>query len=126
MPTLNLSVSPSLTAVPNQNTTLYVTPSTDFGATSYAYQWKKGASVISGATSSSYFFEPVLGDGATYTCLVSGFVGASLSATATSAGIGVTIRADSSIFDRWTPKGANPLNESGQERFSRMRNLGYC
>jgi hypothetical protein len=133
--TLILTSQPAsaLSAVPNQSTTFTVAASANYNVVSYSYQWKRGASVIAGATDPSYGFEPALADtGLTYTCVVSG-----LSATSTgnvaqayviSSGVVLTVAADTSIFNRWTPKtnDPNPLKESGKERFLRMRNLGYC
>jgi hypothetical protein len=135
MATLTLPTQPNatLSVVPNQNTTFVVTASADYNVVSYSYRWEKDDVAIAGATSDVYSFEPALADdGKTFTCVVSG-----LSATSTgnvaqayiiSTGVELTVAADTSIFSNWTPKAndPNPLNESGKERFLRMRNLGYC
>lgn len=123
----------TLSVVPNQNTTFSVAASANFNVASYSYQWKKGASNISGATSSTYFFEPSLSDnGSTFTCVVSG-----LSATSSgnvpqafviSTGVTLTVTADSGPYAMHVQgpvANANPLKESGKERFLRLRNLGY-
>jgi hypothetical protein len=143
MATVILTSQPTtLSVVPNQNTTLTEVASADFNVSSYTYQWRRsataggaiGASVaISGATDSSYFFEPVSGDdNYKYYCVVNGLSatssGFTSQASVSSTGLTLTVAADTSVFDRWTPKAGDPnlLNESGKERFTRMRHLGYC
>ena len=124
----------TLSVVPNQNTTLTVAASANFNVVSYSYQWKKGASNISGATSSSYFFEPALADnGSTFTCVVSGLsatsAGNAAQAYVISTALTLTVAADTSKYARHVTAGpvaaVNRTNESGQERFLRLRNLGY-
>ena len=130
----------SLSVVPNQNTTFTVAASTDVLNSTFTYQWRKtpsGGSIgnINGATSASYTFEPTLADnGAVYTCRVDAMSATSSNPAATQANasfspaLALTVAADETTFARWTPKAddPNPLNESGPERFRRMRNLGYC
>lgn len=144
MPSVILTSQPTtLSVVPNQNTTLTVVASADFNSTGYTYQWKRSATAggligaavnISGATNPSYSFEPALvDDGFKYYCSVAALSTTSAGpnqsvATVNSTGLTLTVAADATVFARWTPKpnDPNPLNESGQERFRRMRNLGYC
>lgn len=144
MPSVILTSQPTtLSVVPNQNTTLTVVASSDFIPTGYTYQWKRSATAggvigsavnINGATKSSYSFEPALVDnGFKYYCAVAALSTTSAGpnqsvATVNSTGLTLTVAADATTFARWTPKAndPNPLKESGQERFRRMRNLGYC
>jgi hypothetical protein len=143
MPSVILTTQPAstLSVVPKQNTTFTVVASADFPVTGYTYQWKKAAAGgaigsatnISGATNNSYFFEPASGDnGFKYYCTVNALSatssGPASQASVNSTGIALTVAADATTFARWTPKSndPNPLNESGPERFRRMRNLGYC
>ena len=127
MPDLTFTLTPNPTAVPLQNVTLSVTPSADFAPSSYSYQWRLGGSTIAGASGPSYKFDASTSLGfSTYTCSVSGLASnGALSYAETTNGILVRVVADASIFSRHLPKGANHLNESGQERFARLRNLGY-
>lgn len=127
---LTFTQSANLTAVPLQNVTLFVTPSANFTARRYLYQWKLNGSNISNANSDVFTFDaPSVGE-YTYTCAVTGLtgVGGTIFAYAETSSPGTVLKvvADTSIFDRHLPKGANPLNESGRERFLRIRNLGYC
>lgn len=123
----------TLSVVPNQNTTLTVAPSANFNVSSYTYQWKKNGTNITGATSASYSFEPALGDNnATYACVVNGLSATSSGnvsqANQSSDTLTLTVAVDTGTFAKWTPKSGQPntLNESGEERFKRMRHLGYC
>ena len=125
----------TLSRVPNQNTTLTVVASSNAGATSFIYQWKianangTNPNNITGATSSSYFFEPSI---ATHNnkilfCAVSGNGGESAGYT-NSVLLTCTVAADAGPYARHVtgPVAAvNRTNESGQERFLRLRNLGY-
>jgi hypothetical protein len=134
MPSVILTSQPSstLSVVPNQNTSFTVAASADFAA-SYVYQWKRGASNISGATSSTYAFEPALADNSlVYTCSVSAMsatsTGTFAQATVVSTGTTLTVTADSSVYSKWVlgaVAAVNPSKESGKERFLRMRHLGY-
>lgn len=125
MPNITLTQSTSMNAVPLQNITLSVTPSANFAPATYLYQWKADSSNIAGAVAPTYKFDAP-SSSTTYTCVVSGLSSGALQDTQTTANIVLTIAADASIFSRHLPKGANPLNETGQERFLRIRNLGYC
>lgn len=123
----------TLSVVPNQNTTFTVQASSNINASGYVYQWKRGASNISGATNATYFFEPALADdNVIYTCVVSAMSATSTGnfsqATVTSTGTTLTVAADDGVYFKWS-QGAinnnNPLKESGKERFLRMHHLGY-
>ena len=144
MASVILSTQPAstLSVVPNQNTTFTVAASANFDVTSYSYQWKRSATAggligaaldITGATSSSYKFEPASADnGFKYYCVVTA-TGVEdeepATATVNTTGIALTVATDGSIFSAHV-KGAvaavNPSKESGQERFRRIRHLGYC
>lgn len=125
---ITITTSPSLNVVPLQNVTLSVTPSANFATTGYLYQWLLGGTAVSGATSSSYKFDASSTTGNyTYSCTVSGLSGTGNFVYAkTSGNMVVTVASDTSIFNRHLPKGANPLKETGYERYMRIRNLGYC
>lgn len=111
----------SLTAVPGQNTTFSVTPSADFTSASYSYQWKVNTVDIAGATNSTYFIDPVVGDnGKSFTVSVSALSGSALQATALSDAAVLTVVAESGPFDKFAL-----YPETGKERFLRLRNLGY-
>jgi hypothetical protein len=118
----------TLSVVPNQNTTLTVVASSNFDAT-YAYQWKKDNSHISGATSSVYSFEPALADNSkVFVCMVNALSASTVVASVSSSGLTLTVSTDSSVNARHVSgpvASSNPSNESGTERFLRMRNLGY-
>lgn len=132
----------TLSVVPNQNTTFTVAASANFPVAGYTYQWKKaaaggvigGASNIAGATNASYFFEPASGDnGYKYYCTVNALSatssGNASQASVNTTGVTVTVAADGSIFNRHVSgavAAVNPTKESGQERFRRIRHLGYC
>lgn len=80
------SVAPVITGAATQGTNLTSTNGTWSGSPSFTYQWKRGASNIAGATTSSYTL--VVGDvGATITLVVTATNGGG-SANATSNGIG--------------------------------------
>lgn len=116
----------SVSAVPGQDTTFSVVPSANFSAT-YSYQWKVGGLPISGATSSSYFIDPLIGDNnKSFTVAVSALSAApQLSAivavaTVTSNAAVLTVTEPSypfNLFERG--------NETGVQRFRRLRHLGY-
>ena len=57
-----LTTQPGATiqVVPFQNTTLTVAASANYNVSSYTYQWKRNGTNISGATSASFFLEPVI------------------------------------------------------------------
>lgn len=121
----------TLAVVPNQNTTFNVAVSSNFNVSSYTYQWKKNNVHVAEATTASYSFEPALADdGKVYRCMVSGLSstssGETVTASVTSTGCTLSVAADAGIYFKWTlPAAFNPTNESGEERFHRMRNLGY-
>lgn len=122
---LTFTITPNLTAVPLQDVTLSVSPSSNFSATSYLYQWRAGGTSIAQATNSVYKFDASATT--TYSCAVSGLTGNNVLVYSEVTGnVVVTVKADASIYSRHLPKGANILNESGEERFRRVRNLGYC
>ena len=128
----------TLSRVPNQNTTLTVVASSNTGATNFIYQWRKGprtggaagASVITIQTSAaSFFFEPSIADhnNTVIFCAVSGN-GTGESGYTNSVLLTCTVAADAGPYARHVtgPVAAvNITNESGQERFLRLRNLGY-
>jgi hypothetical protein len=124
MPSVIITSQPtSVSVVPGQNTMFSATPSADFAPAIYSYQWKKNGSNISGATSSSYFIEPLLVDnGSSFTVSVSALSGSPLQSVATilSNAAVLTVAADSSLFAKFAI-----YPESGKERFTRLRNLGY-
>lgn len=123
---LTFTTTPSITAAPLQNVTLSVAPSSNFATSSYLYQWKAGGVDISQATQSVYKFDASVTT--TYTCSVSGLSGMNNSFiySELTPNIVVTVKADTSIFSRHTPRGANQLKETGEERYRRIRNMGYC
>ena len=125
---LSFTISSSLTAVPYQDVTLTVAPSSNFSASGYLYQWKAGGTNVSGAVASLYKFDaPTSAGDTTYTCAVSGLTGSNVFVFAKTTGnIVTTVKADTSTFARHIPKGNNILKESGLERFKRIRNMGYC
>ncbi len=115
------SFTGSVTVVPGQNTTFSVTASANFAPVSYLYQWSVDSNPIPGATSSSYFIDPVLSDdGKVFVVSVSGLSAGSLQETVTSDDAVLTVNSDESRFSKFA-RG----NESGEERFRRLRNLGY-
>lgn len=125
---LTFTLTPNPTAVPLQNVTLSVAPSANFNLSRYSYQWTVGGANINGATQSSYTFDASTSVGfTTYACSVSALAanGTWIFNKTTSNIIVRVLGAETTFFSRHLPKGANHLNESGQERFVRLRNLGY-
>jgi len=123
MATVILTTNPtSVTVVPGQNTTFSAVASADFAPASYQYQWKLNGADISGATNSSYFIDPVIGNnGNRYTVVVSALSGSTVVATVGSSPDAVlTVLAESSPFDKFAV-----YPETGEERFKRLRHLGY-
>jgi hypothetical protein len=113
----------SLSATPGQNTTFSAVASANFSSAVYSYQWSRNSVNIVGATSSSYFIDPLLADnGSSFTVSVSALSGAPLRAvaTATSSAAVLTVLNESGIFAKFAL-----YPESGVERFTRLRNLGY-
>jgi hypothetical protein len=125
---LTFTLTPNPTAVPLQDITLSVAPSANFDLSRYHYQWTLGGSNISGANQASYKFDasPTVGF-TTYAVAVSAMAANNtvIFSKTTSNIIVRVLGEETSIFSRHLPKGANILNESGQERFARLRNLGY-
>jgi len=109
--------------VPGQNVTFSVTPSADFSPASYSYQWKVNTVNIAGATSSTYFIDPVLGDNSkSFTVSVSALSGSPLQAVATvlSDAAVLTVTAETDVYAKFAL-----YPETGKERFLRLRHLGY-
>ena len=124
MPTVIITNQPaSVTVVPGQNTTFSVNASADFSPATYAYQWKRGGVNIPAATTSKYFIEPVIGDNqSSFTVSVSALSGTPLQSVATvnSTTATLSVVADTDIFGKFAI-----YPESGKERFTRLRHLGY-
>lgn len=126
MATVIISTQPvSLSAIPGQNSTFSVTPSADFATATYAYQWKLNTVNITGANSSSYFIDPVIGDnGKSFTVAVSALsataTGIFSQATVTSNAATLTVTAETIPFSNFAI-----YPETGKQRFLRLRNLGY-
>ena len=130
MPSVIITSQPSnVSSVVFQNSTFSVEVSSDMnfnGAfAGYYYQWRKGATSISGANGSSYTLDPLLTDNAsTFSVLVSALsttaTGVFSQATVTSSNANLAVSADNSPFAH-----LSSFPESGQERFARLRNLGY-
>jgi hypothetical protein len=115
------SFTGSVTAVPGQNTTFSVVASANFTPVTYKYQWKVDGSEVSGATNSTYFIDPVLSDnGTTFSVLVSGLSAGVLQDEVESAEATLTVVVEEGRFAKFA-RGS----ESGEERFRRLRNLGY-
>jgi len=115
------SFTGSVTAVPGQNTTFSVVASANFTPVTYLYQWRDGSNPIALANSSSYFIDPATTDNnKTFSVLVSGLSAGVLQQVVTSSPAVLTVIADESKFSKFA-RG----NESGEERFRRLRNLGY-
>lgn len=111
----------SVTVVPGQNTTFSVTVSANFNPVTYLYQWRNGGTLIPGATNSFYFIDPVLTDNnKSFSVLVSGLSAGTLQQTLTSNLALLTVNTDTGRFAKFA-RGS----ESGEERFRRLRNLGY-
>lgn len=114
----------SLTAVPGQNSTFSVVASSDFSAI-YTYQWKLSSgltvSTISGATSSTYVFDPLITDsGKKFLVQLSALSGATVVATLTSNAALITVIEDVKPFDVY-----DLGTETGRERHRRLHLLGY-
>jgi hypothetical protein len=113
----------SATVVPGQNTTFSVNVSSDFSPVVYLYQWKKDSSNIPGATTSSYFINnPTVADfnGKNFSVSVSGLSAGVLQDVELSNNALLTVNSDVSRFAKFA-RGS----ESGEERFRRLKNLGY-
>jgi len=115
------SFTGSVTAVPGQNTTFSVVASANFSPVTYLYQWNVDSNPISGASSSSYFIDPVSVDsGKTFSVRISGLSAGVLQQAIASSDAVLTLVSEEGRFAKFA-KG----NESGQERYTRLRNLGY-
>ena len=115
------SFTGSVTAVPGQNTTFSVVASANFTPSTYLYQWNVDSNPISGATFSSYFIDPVsIDDGKTFSVTVSGLSAGVLQESITSDDAVLTVVSEEGRFAKFA-RG----NESGQERYTRLHNLGY-
>jgi hypothetical protein len=116
----------SVSVVPGQDTTFSVVPSANFSAT-YSYQWRLGGVPIAGATSPSYFIDPLIGDNSkSFTVSVSALSAApQLSATVAMA----TVVSNAAILTVTEPNYPFSVFEKGKEtgvqRFRRLRHLGY-
>ena len=109
------------TAVPGQNTTFSVVASSDFTPVTYQYQWKKGGSDITGATSSSYTIDPTsANNGNQFAVTVSALSSGSVVATVNSNNATLTVTAEATPFDKFAV-----YPETGKERFLRLHHLGY-
>ncbi len=125
--TLTPSAGTTLTDVPfGQDTTFSVVASADFSTATYAYQWKKGGTSISGATGSSYKFDALTTTLGTYTVSVS-----ALSATSEGIFSQATVNSGNIVLSTVAEDTVKPFDtydlgvESGRERHRRMHLLGY-
>lgn len=117
----------SVSVVPGQDTTFSVTASANVAPVTFGYQWKVGGTPITGANSSSYFIDPLIGDNSkSFTVAVSALSAApQLSATVAIA----TVASNAAVLTVTEP--AYPFNifekgnETGVQRFRRLRHLGY-
>jgi|LauGreDrversion4_2_1035121.scaffolds.fasta_scaffold381259_2 hypothetical protein len=105
-----------------QDTTFSVVASADFSTATYAYQWKKGGTSISGAINSSYTFDALASTLGVYTVSVSALSAGVSQAVVNSGNITLSSVAEDTVkpfdvYDRGT--------ESGRERHRRMHHLGY-
>jgi hypothetical protein len=112
---------PVVTAVKGQDTTLTVEASANFSPATLTYQWKKGEAqtTITKATKQTYTFD-ALTNGEIYVVTVTALSGTTPVANVTSDASALTIVTDESVFAKFAV-----FPESGQERFLRLRNLGY-
>jgi hypothetical protein len=125
--TLTPSAGTTLSNVPfGQDTTFSVVASADFSTATYAYQWKKGGTAISGATDNSYKFDALTANLGTYMVSVS-----ALSANGTGTWTQATVNSGNIVFASVAEDAVKPFDtydlgvESGRERHRRMRLLGY-
>jgi hypothetical protein len=115
------SFTGSVTAVPGQNTTFSVVASANFSPATYRYQWNINSNPVSGATSSSYFIDPVsLDTGKTFSVMVSGLSAGVLQQAVLAGPATLTVVSDNTRFAKFA-RGS----ESGKERYTRLHNLGY-
>lgn len=123
MVTANITKTPaSATVVPGQDTTFSVTTSAAFTPTSYTYQWTQDGIPIAGATTSSYSIDPVIGDnGKTFSVGVYALSGLSAGSFATTSNtLTLSVVEDVTVFSKFAV-----YPETGEERFKRLRHLGY-
>jgi hypothetical protein len=110
----------SITVVPGKDTTFTVVGSADFNAT-YGYQWKLGGTPIAGATSNSYFIDPLMtNNGNVFSVSVSALSAGVSLASVNSNNATLTVQEDIPPFNVFD-KG----KETGRERHRRLRLLGY-
>lgn len=81
-PVLNASYPENTTVTVGNSVTAKVSISEDGYPTNYSYQWYKNGSAVSGATSSSYTFDPSVGSTSVY-CIVTNAAGTVTTRTAT-------------------------------------------
>jgi hypothetical protein len=119
----------SVTAVPGQDSTFSVLGSTDYTPLSsidFNYQWYVDDVIITGATSSSYIIDPLIGDSgkeffATVTVLSGETIPLdTLVVELTSNTATLTVNEDVPPFDVF-----DLGSETGRERHRRLRLLGY-
>ena len=119
----------SVTAVPGQNTTFTASGSSNYeplSSITYNYQWYVNDAVIPGATSSSYFIDPLIGDnGKEFKVSVVVLSGEALPlntevVSLTSSAATLTVNEDAKPFDVYD---LGP--ETGRERQRRLHLLGY-
>ena len=89
VPVLNTSYPADASTAINTATTLKVTIATAGNPETYTYQWYKGSTAISGATSSTYKFTPTAVGTTKFYCVVTNAAGSVTSRTATITATGV-------------------------------------
>ena len=111
----------SVTVVPGQNTTFTVVGSADFAPATFNYQWRLGGTPITGATSNSYFIDPLVdNNGNMFSVSVSALSAGVSLASVNSNNATLTVQEDTppyDVFDKGT--------ETGRDRHRRLRLLGY-
>ena len=115
----------SVTVVPGKDTTFSVVGSADFTPVSYGYQWEVGGVPISGATSNSYFIDPLMSDdGKVFSVSVSALSTDGVNfvslASVDSDNATLTVQEDTPPFDKF-----DSGKETGRDRQRRLRLLGY-
>jgi|688.fasta_scaffold1399300_1 hypothetical protein len=119
----------ALTVVPGQDSTFTVSGSTDnlpLSSYTYNYQWYVDNVLVSGATSSSYTFDPLIGDsGKSFKATVTVLSGTTLPLNTlvtvlTSNAVTLTVNEDAPPYDVY-----DLGTETGRQRHARLRLLGY-